>query len=68
MLVASVVQLVDIEEMDKRRVDMHMGMEAKTSTNVYIFYLFLSMPFLFHSFTNMPYKALNDTRIDIDML
>jgi hypothetical protein len=43
-------------------VDMHI--EADNSTNVDIFYLFLTMPFSIRSFTSIPCMALEDTYTD----
>jgi hypothetical protein len=45
-------------------VDMCMDIEAGNPTNVDIFYLFLAMPFLIHSFTNILCMALGDARTD----
>jgi hypothetical protein len=70
------VQLVDTLAADKHmpdkdivaaelvQADMHMDIEADSPTNVDIFYLFLAMPFLIHSFTSIPCMALKGTNAD----
>jgi len=49
---------------DNHMVDTRMDIEADSPTNVDIFCLFLAMPFLIRSFTNMPCMALEDIYMD----
>jgi hypothetical protein len=55
---------MDIVAAELVQADMHMGIEAGSPTNVDIFYLFLAMPFLIHSFTSIPCMALESAKMD----
>jgi hypothetical protein len=54
----------DIVAAELVQADTRMDIEADSPTNVDIFCLFLAMPFLIRSFTNMPCMALESAKID----
>jgi hypothetical protein len=52
----------DIVAAESVQADMHMDIEAGSSTNVDIFYLFLAMPFLIRSFTSISCMVLEGAK------